>query len=84
MFQPLPVEDNTKNMFRDETMGTNIPKQFVPAIEKGFKQMCEKGNYFHLKIIKKGTDAALPGSFVSDHHKHFPTMVESRFRFSTV
>jgi len=30
--------------FSDETTGTNIPKQFIPGIQKGFLQMCEKGN----------------------------------------
>lgn len=29
--------------FRDETMGTNVPKPFVPGVEKGFLAMCEKG-----------------------------------------
>lgn len=38
-----PAEENTKNVFADETMGTNIPKQFIPAIEKGYHTFCEKG-----------------------------------------
>lgn len=38
-----PAEENTKNLFADETMGTNIPKQFIPAIEKGYNAFCEKG-----------------------------------------
>ncbi|XP_068236558.1 elongation factor G, mitochondrial [Palaemon carinicauda] len=50
VLEPLPVEENTKNVFQDETMGTNIPKQFVPAIEKGFKQMCNKGHLTGHKI----------------------------------
>jgi len=29
--------------FQDETTGTAIPDQFVPAIEKGFRQSLEKG-----------------------------------------
>jgi elongation factor G len=41
--QPLPPEENTKILFADETIGTNIPKSFVPAIEKGFRMVCEKG-----------------------------------------
>ncbi|XP_047488000.1 elongation factor G, mitochondrial-like [Penaeus chinensis] len=38
-----PAEENTKNVFADETMGTNVPKQFIPAIEKGYHAFCEKG-----------------------------------------
>uniref|UniRef100_A0AAZ3QE69 Translation elongation factor EFG/EF2 domain-containing protein n=1 Tax=Oncorhynchus tshawytscha TaxID=74940 RepID=A0AAZ3QE69_ONCTS len=33
----------TKVEFEDQTVGTNIPKQFVPAVEKGFREACEKG-----------------------------------------
>jgi elongation factor G len=39
----LPPEENTKNIFVDETVGTNVPKQFVPHIEKGFRMVCDKG-----------------------------------------
>ncbi|XP_054838752.1 elongation factor G, mitochondrial [Eublepharis macularius] len=39
----LDADDNTKVEFDDRTVGTNIPKQFVPAIEKGFRDACEKG-----------------------------------------
>ncbi|XP_064456739.1 elongation factor G, mitochondrial-like [Ornithodoros turicata] len=41
--EPLPPEQNTQLLFQDDTVGTNVPKQFVPAIEKGFRMMCEKG-----------------------------------------
>lgn len=29
--------------FKDESVGTNVPKSMVPGIEKGFLDMCEKG-----------------------------------------
>jgi elongation factor G len=29
--------------FQDETTGTNVPDNFIPAIEKGYKQTLEKG-----------------------------------------
>ncbi|KAH7966127.1 hypothetical protein HPB49_013907 [Dermacentor silvarum] len=33
--EPLPPERNTEVLFQDDTIGTNVPKQFIPAIEKG-------------------------------------------------
>lgn len=41
--EPLPSESFTSLEFLDKTVGTNVPKQFIPAIEKGFRNVCEKG-----------------------------------------
>lgn len=43
IIEPLSPEKNTQVIFSDETFGPNIPKGFVPAVEKGFRLMCEKG-----------------------------------------
>ncbi|XP_030072769.1 elongation factor G, mitochondrial [Microcaecilia unicolor] len=43
VLEPLDPEHYTKLEFEDRTVGTNIPKQFVPAVEKGFREACEKG-----------------------------------------
>ncbi|XP_038671070.1 elongation factor G, mitochondrial isoform X1 [Scyliorhinus canicula] len=43
VLEPLDPENYTKLEFADRTIGTNIPKQFIPAIEKGFLEACEKG-----------------------------------------
>ncbi|XP_054690768.1 elongation factor G, mitochondrial [Grus americana] len=43
VLEPLDPQDYTKLEFEDRTIGTNIPKQFVPAVEKGFREACEKG-----------------------------------------
>ncbi|XP_011299101.1 elongation factor G, mitochondrial [Fopius arisanus] len=41
--EPLPPHQNTQIIFSDETVGTNVPKVFVPGVDKGFKAMCNKG-----------------------------------------
>ncbi|XP_043288775.1 elongation factor G, mitochondrial [Venturia canescens] len=43
ILEPLPPQQNTQLLFVDETIGTNVPKQFIPGIQKGFYKMCEKG-----------------------------------------
>ncbi|KAL7851528.1 hypothetical protein AOLI_G00218840 [Acnodon oligacanthus] len=43
VLEPLDPENSTKVEFEDQTIGTNVPKQFVPAVEKGFRDACEKG-----------------------------------------
>ena len=36
-------EDPTALEFEDATVGMNIPKQFIPSIEKGFREICDRG-----------------------------------------
>ncbi|XP_062901935.1 elongation factor G, mitochondrial [Mobula hypostoma] len=43
MLEPLEPENYIKLEFADRTIGTNVPQQFIPAIEKGFLEACEKG-----------------------------------------
>ncbi|XP_051963403.1 elongation factor G, mitochondrial [Xyrauchen texanus] len=43
ILEPLDSENYTKLEFRDQTIGTNVPRQFVPAVERGFREACEKG-----------------------------------------
>lgn len=47
---PMPVEENTKLEFSDETVGTNVPKQFIPAVKSGFFKACEKGGLAGYKV----------------------------------
>lgn len=50
VLEPLPIDQNTKLDFKDETSGPNVPKSFMPAIKKGFLEMCEKGPLIGHKI----------------------------------
>ena len=52
-FSPMPWDSNiilyiftpkgSTCSFKDETVGQNIPKTFIPSIEKGFLEACGKG-----------------------------------------
>lgn len=41
--QPLTGDQLPQVEFSDETVGMNIPKNFIPAIEHGFKEACGRG-----------------------------------------
>ncbi|XP_040284086.1 elongation factor G, mitochondrial [Bufo bufo] len=41
--EPLEPENYTKVEFEDRTVGTNVPKPLIPAVEKGFRDSSEKG-----------------------------------------
>lgn len=43
IMEPLPPHQNTMLEFHDETVGTNIPKPFIPGVERGFLDTCLKG-----------------------------------------
>ncbi|KAA0190321.1 EF-Gmt, partial [Fasciolopsis buskii] len=43
ILEPLPAQQNTQLIFSDETVGTHVPKQYVPAVEAGFRNSCEHG-----------------------------------------
>lgn len=47
VLEPLEQEHYTKLEFEDQTVGTNIPKQFVPAVEKVYFH-----NYIYIIYIK--------------------------------
>jgi elongation factor G len=41
--EPLPEDTPESFVFEEEVVGGRIPKNFIPAIEKGFRQMVHKG-----------------------------------------
>ncbi|TPX36543.1 hypothetical protein SmJEL517_g01393 [Synchytrium microbalum] len=38
-----PLEDGSTVEFDNQTVGMNIPTQYIPSVEKGFLEACEKG-----------------------------------------
>ncbi len=49
--ETLPSAQNTTVEFLDKTVGTNIPKNFIPAIRKAFFECCEKGFLSGSKVV---------------------------------
>ena len=47
---PLTGEDNQKVEFVDRTVGNNIPRNFIPSIEKGWVDAVKQGVYLKRKI----------------------------------
>ena len=41
--EPLEGDDNTKLQFVNKALGTAVPAQYTPGVEKGFRAFCEKG-----------------------------------------
>ena len=46
-----PGERGSGFVFKDEIKGGNIPKEFIPAIEKGFRETAESGSLIGFPII---------------------------------
>ena len=49
--EALPSNMNTEVDFKDKTVGTNVPKNFIPAIRKAFLESCEKGFLSGNKVV---------------------------------
>lgn len=49
--EPLPPHMNTVIEFKDKTVGTNVPKNFIPGVRKGFVDYCEKGPLSGSKVV---------------------------------
>lgn len=47
----LPPHENTTIAFTDKTTGTNVPKNYIPAIRKGFTEFCDKGMLAGCKVV---------------------------------
>lgn len=49
--EPLGPTNNTVVQFKDKTFGTNVPKNFIPAIKKAFEECCQKGHLSGHKVV---------------------------------
>ncbi len=47
----IPGERGSGFVFKDEIKGGNIPKEYIPAIEKGFRETAESGSLIGFPII---------------------------------
>jgi len=49
--EPLPADHPTGFEFVDEIVGGTIPREFIPAVEKGFKEAVKKGPLIGFPIV---------------------------------
>ena len=49
--EPLPADAVETYEFVDETVGGSIPKEFIPACDKGFKEGVKKGNLIGFPVV---------------------------------
>jgi len=49
--EPLPAEHPTGFEFEDEIVGGSIPREFIPACEKGFREAIKKGPLIGFPIV---------------------------------
>ncbi|MES1165570.1 MAG: elongation factor G [Verrucomicrobiota bacterium] len=49
--EPLPAEHETGFEFVDEIVGGSIPREFIPACEKGFREAVKKGPLIGFPIV---------------------------------
>ncbi|EMI15741.1 translation elongation factor G [Rhodopirellula maiorica SM1] len=78
-----PIESNSEDSFEfeDHVVGGRIPKQYIPAIEKGFRDILNKGPVAEYPVV--GTRIDLDdGSFheVDSSEKAFYTAAQGCFR----
>jgi elongation factor G len=50
-FTVKPGERGTGIIFKDEVKGGNIPKEYIPSVEKGMRETAESGSLFGFPII---------------------------------
>ena len=49
--EPLPLELEEAYQFENKVVGGRIPKEYIPAVEKGFKEQMDKGALIGFPIV---------------------------------
>ncbi len=50
-FEPLPVDDEKQYEFVSKITGGRIPKEYIPAVDKGFQEQMKKGPLIGFPIV---------------------------------
>ena len=80
-FEPLPEEVPEPFVFEEEVVGGRVPKQYIPSVEKGFRDCLPKGPVAGFPVI--GLKAVLSdGSYheVDSSDRAFQTCAQGCFR----
>lgn len=48
---PLPADSTETFTFENKVVGGRIPKEFIPAVEEGFREQCKKGPLIGFPIV---------------------------------
>lgn len=48
---PLPADAEETFVFENKVVGGRIPKEFIPAVEEGFREQCQKGPLIGFPIV---------------------------------
>lgn len=49
--EPLPADATEVFMFENSVVGGRIPREFIPAVEEGFREQCAKGPLIGFPIV---------------------------------
>ncbi len=49
--EPLPVDGDHTYLFENKVVGGRIPREFIPAVDKGFKEQMAKGTLIGFPIV---------------------------------
>jgi elongation factor G len=49
--EPLPADATETFMFENSVVGGRIPREFIPAVEEGFREQCAKGPLIGFPIV---------------------------------
>ncbi len=80
-FEPLPAESEEDFIFEEDVVGGRIPKQYIPSIERGFRDCLAKGPVAQFPVVGLKT-IVTDGSYheVDSSDRAFQTCGQGCFR----